>query len=96
MIIAPAGGGGDTKGILIDLDAAMDLANSPKKGGVIGSDGFMAIGVLNGDPHTDRHDLESLFYIFLWQMSNIPHKEEFLTQIPPYDIEIPNIPHNFI
>ena len=26
----------------------------------------MAIGVLKGERHTYRHDLESLFYVFLW------------------------------
>lgn len=26
----------------------------------------MAVGVLDGDVHTYRHDLESFFYVFLW------------------------------
>jgi Fungal protein kinase len=65
VIIAPAGSG-DAKGVLIDLDAALDLANAPIKREMIGLDGFMALGVLQRDPHTYRHDLESLFYIFLW------------------------------
>lgn len=26
----------------------------------------MAIGALNGEVHTFRHDLESFFYVFLW------------------------------
>lgn len=27
---------------------------------------FMAIGTLNSEVHTFRHDLESFFYVFLW------------------------------
>ena len=27
---------------------------------------FIAIEVLEGKPHTYRHDLESFFYVFLW------------------------------
>ncbi len=59
--------GEDEKGVLIDLDGALDLEKGPaRRGELVGSEGFMAIGILIGDPHTYRHDLESLFYIFLW------------------------------
>ncbi|KAK3943566.1 hypothetical protein QBC46DRAFT_361833 [Diplogelasinospora grovesii] len=55
------------KGVLIDLDGALDLEKGPaRRGELVGSEGFMAIGILTGDPHTYRHDLESLFYVFLW------------------------------
>jgi hypothetical protein len=57
---------GDAKEVLIDLDRALDLEKGPaRKGVLIGSEGFMAIGILTGDPHTYQHDLESLFYVFL-------------------------------
>jgi len=67
LIIAPRRHEGDAKGVLIDLDGALDLEKGQaRKGELIGSEGFMAIGILCGDPHTYRHDLESLFYVFLW------------------------------
>ena len=52
--------------MLIDLDLALDLANPPSERRLVGSRGFMAIGILGGDDHTYRHDLEPLFYVFLW------------------------------
>ena len=54
------------KGVLIDFDQALDLDNVRAVEPLVGSDGFMAIGILSGHPHTYRHDLESLFYVFLW------------------------------
>lgn len=58
---------GDPKGVLIDLDGALDLEKGPARSGeLVGSEGFMAIGILTGAQHTYRHDLESLFYILLW------------------------------
>lgn len=67
LIISSRPQEGDAKGVLIDLDGALDLSKGPaRKGELIGSEGFMAIGILTGDPHTYRHDLESLFYVFLW------------------------------
>jgi serine/threonine protein kinase len=57
----------DAKGVLIDLDIALDLEKgTARKGQLVGSEGFMAIGILSSDPHTHQHDLESLFYVFLW------------------------------
>jgi serine/threonine protein kinase len=53
-------------GLLIDLDMSLDLGETPAPGTLIGSQGYMAIGILGGDEHTYRHDLESLFYVFLW------------------------------
>ncbi|KUJ12990.1 uncharacterized protein LY89DRAFT_623077 [Mollisia scopiformis] len=52
--------------MLIDLDLALDLANPPSEEGLVGSEGFMAAGLLGGNDHTYRHDLESVFYVFLW------------------------------
>jgi hypothetical protein len=60
------------RGILIDLDSAIELAaeeaNPETNSGfeIIGTRPFMAIGVLKGEPHTYRHDLESFLYVFLW------------------------------
>lgn len=55
------------KGILIDLDVAMDLDVGPRKPGeVTGTRPFMSIGILRCRPHRYRHDLESFFYVFLW------------------------------
>lgn len=57
----------DTKGIMIDLDLAMELAVGPTRPGeLLGTKPFMAIGLLKGRKHTYRHDLESFLYLFLW------------------------------
>ena len=66
LIVVPDGKE-DARGVLIDLDMALDLEKGPgRRGELIGSEGFMAIGILTGAQHTYRHDLESLFYVFLW------------------------------
>ena len=58
---------GNPNGILIDLDAAMNVADGPRTPGeVIGTRPFMAIGILRGRRHTYRHDLESFLHVFLW------------------------------
>ena len=67
-------------GLLIDLDFALDLSNPPADKMLVGSQGFMAVGILGGDDHTYRHDLESLFYVFL-QMA-ICHNGVSSNQIP--------------
>ncbi|KAK5659148.1 hypothetical protein OQA88_1238 [Cercophora sp. LCS_1] len=64
------------KGVLIDLDGALDLDNVSPVEPLIGSDGFMAIGILSGQRHTYRHDLESLFYVFLWLAIGNDHERE--------------------
>jgi thiamine kinase-like enzyme len=66
LIIAPQQSPDSPKGILIDFNAALDLDNVRPIEPMVGSDGFMAIGILFGQRHTYRHDLESLFYVFLW------------------------------
>ncbi|KAH6634732.1 hypothetical protein B0J18DRAFT_453423 [Chaetomium sp. MPI-SDFR-AT-0129] len=53
------------KGLLIDLDIAHDVWMHPTQP-MVGTPGFEAIGALRGDAFTYRHDLESLFYVFLW------------------------------
>ncbi|KAI0142834.1 hypothetical protein GGR57DRAFT_376041 [Xylariaceae sp. FL1272] len=57
-------------GLLIDLDVAVEIPSSspsiPSTSSITGTRPFMAIGVLQGEPHTYRHDLESFFYVLLW------------------------------
>ncbi|OTA93921.1 hypothetical protein M434DRAFT_45037, partial [Hypoxylon sp. CO27-5] len=58
---------GKPKGILIDLDSAIELSEELEMdSGITGTRPFMAIGVLKGERHTYRHDLESFLYVFLW------------------------------
>ncbi|RMZ89596.1 hypothetical protein DV736_g3180, partial [Chaetothyriales sp. CBS 134916] len=56
------------KGMLIDLDLAKELG-SGRSGARCrtGTMEFMAIEVLQGISHTYRHDLESFFYVLIWQ-----------------------------
>ncbi|CAG9983549.1 unnamed protein product [Clonostachys byssicola] len=55
------------KGILIDLDSAIELTEGLEtEFGITSTRPFMAIGVLKGECHTYRHDLESFLYAFLW------------------------------
>jgi len=55
-------------GMLIDLDLAKEL-DSGRSGARCrtGTMEFMAIEVLLGISHTYRHDLESFFYVLIWQ-----------------------------
>ncbi|CAH0046051.1 unnamed protein product [Clonostachys solani] len=67
MIILDGQDEGKPKGILIDLDSAIEIAEGLDTDfGITGTRPFMAIGVLKGECHTYRHDLESFFYAFLW------------------------------
>lgn len=67
LIIPTRRNEGDPKGVLIDLDGALGLEKGPARSGeLVGSEGFMAIGILTGAQHTYRHDLESLFYVLFW------------------------------
>ncbi|KAA8910298.1 hypothetical protein FN846DRAFT_775348 [Sphaerosporella brunnea] len=55
-------------GVLIDLYLAINI-NRPNNSGAshrTGTPDFMAIGVLDGQPHRACHDLESFFYVLLW------------------------------
>ncbi|OTA54014.1 hypothetical protein K449DRAFT_389540 [Hypoxylon sp. EC38] len=67
IIILDEQDGGKPKGILIDLDSAIELSEELEMdSGITGTRPFMAIGVLKGESHTYRHDLESFLYVFLW------------------------------
>ncbi|KAJ0160361.1 hypothetical protein CTA2_8110, partial [Colletotrichum tanaceti] len=67
MIILDGQDEGQPRGVLIDLDSAVELAEeSGTELGITGTRPFMAIGVLKGEAHTYRHDLESFLYVFLW------------------------------
>lgn len=58
---------GEPRGILIDLDSAIELAEGAEtEPDITGTRPFMAIGVLKSERHTYRHDLESFLYVFLW------------------------------
>ncbi|KAL7804898.1 hypothetical protein V8C44DRAFT_369186 [Trichoderma aethiopicum] len=55
-------------GMLIDFDLVREIDKEPFKPGTrTGTKEFMAIRVLRGIEHTYRHDLESFFYVLLWQ-----------------------------
>ncbi|KAF9765556.1 hypothetical protein IL306_002147 [Fusarium sp. DS 682] len=67
MIILDGQDEGKPRGVLIDLDSAIELSEGLEiENGITGTRPFMAIGVLKGERHTYRHDLESFFYVFLW------------------------------
>jgi hypothetical protein len=67
LIITDTKQEGDPRGTLIDLDLAKGLDGGPSGARHrTGTMEFMAIEVLEGRPHTYRHDMESLFYVFLW------------------------------
>ncbi|OAX79434.1 hypothetical protein ACJ72_06245, partial [Emergomyces africanus] len=55
-------------GMLIDLDLAKELGSGPTGARhQTGTMEFMAIEVLLNIDHTYRHDLESFFYVLIWQ-----------------------------
>lgn len=54
------------KVVLLDFNFALDLDNVRPIEPMVGSYEFMAIGILSGQRQTYRHDLESLFCVFLW------------------------------
>jgi hypothetical protein len=61
--------------MLIDLDLAKRLDDKPSGARYrTGTMQFMAIGVLKGEHHTYRHDLESIFYVFLWTIILYPQR----------------------
>ena len=61
--------------MLTDLDQVLDIDNRRPVEPLVGWDGFMAIGILSWRPHTYRHELESLFYVFLWPSMGNGHWE---------------------
>ncbi|KAI9784438.1 MAG: hypothetical protein M1839_002094 [Geoglossum umbratile] len=67
IIITSKQGEGDPVGILIDLDMSCEIGEEPKGQRFrTGTLEFMAIGVLKAEEHRYDHDLESIFYVFLW------------------------------
>jgi hypothetical protein len=75
LIITEGKQDGYPRGRLIDLDLAKELNGGPSEARHrTGTMEFMAIEVLEGRSHTYRHDLESLFYVFLWVI--ISHPQE--------------------
>ncbi|KAJ5263480.1 hypothetical protein N7478_011085 [Penicillium angulare] len=66
LIITTQDSTNSPKGVLLDFNFVLDLDHVRPIEPMVGSDGFMAIGILTGQRHTYRHDLESLFYVFLW------------------------------
>ncbi|OAX81630.1 hypothetical protein ACJ72_04029 [Emergomyces africanus] len=70
IIADPAMADGNT-GMLIDLDLAKEVGSG--RGGArhqTGTREFMAIEVLLNVDHTYRHDLESFFYVLIWQCAH--------------------------
>jgi len=76
LIITSQRSADSPKGVLIDFDQALDVDNPPAVERMVGSDGFMAIGILSGKRHTYRHDLESIFYVFLWFAIGNDHEHD--------------------
>ncbi|KAI0546194.1 FunK1 protein kinase [Xylaria curta] len=67
IIILDDQDGGKPRGMLIDLDSAVELDQPLETEiNITGTRPFMAIGVLRSERHTYRHDLESFLYAFLW------------------------------
>ncbi|KKZ62396.1 hypothetical protein EMCG_03191 [[Emmonsia] crescens] len=80
IIITDAGKADGHSGMLIDLDLAKEVG-SGRSGArhQTGTMEFMAIEVLLNIDHTYRHDLESFFYVLIWQCAR--HGWEKLKQL---------------
>ena len=66
----------DQKGLLIDLDIAVQLhEQSSDEMSISGTQVFMAISLMQGQMHTYRHDLESFLYLLLYVV--ISNHEEY-------------------
>ncbi|KAA8912230.1 hypothetical protein FN846DRAFT_773489 [Sphaerosporella brunnea] len=65
LILPP---GHPSAGVLIDLDLAINPNRAANSGAshLTGTPDFMAVGVLEGEPHRACHDLESFFFVPLW------------------------------
>ncbi|KAA8894639.1 hypothetical protein FN846DRAFT_819189 [Sphaerosporella brunnea] len=66
ILISPPGH--PSAGVLIDLDLAINTNRAANSGAShrTGTPDFMALGVLEGEPHRACHDLESFFFVLLW------------------------------
>ncbi|KAM5499615.1 hypothetical protein McanMca71_006189 [Microsporum canis] len=68
IIITDPDSAGGRSGMLIDLDLAKKVGSEPSGARHrTGTMEFMAIEVLLNVDHTYRHDLESFFYVLIWQ-----------------------------
>lgn len=66
IIITKSVAGKELKKCLIDMDLKKELNSVPSGASHrIGTIQFMSIEVLQSKGHTYRHDLESLFYVFI-------------------------------
>ncbi|KAL8398699.1 hypothetical protein RB596_006017 [Gaeumannomyces avenae] len=80
VVIADNEASGTSRGILIDLDSAVRLADMPQAPGtIVATRPFMAIDVLKGRLRTHRHDLEAFLYLLLLPSSQTeriaPHQQ---------------------
>jgi len=67
IIIVSPRSPGEPHGILINLDASMNLDIGPRsEGEVVGNRPCPLIGILHSRRHTYRHDLESFLYVLIW------------------------------
>ncbi|KAH8113924.1 hypothetical protein DFH11DRAFT_1598227 [Phellopilus nigrolimitatus] len=72
ILVKDREGGTLRRGVLIDLDYALDLSmprTSTSKGDRTGTLPYMAVGLLtreSKEEHDYLHDLESLFYVYCW------------------------------
>ncbi|KAI9863684.1 MAG: hypothetical protein M1813_003707 [Trichoglossum hirsutum] len=81
VIITDAKKEEDPRGMLIDLDLAKEMGSGPSGARHrTGTMEFMAIEVLECKPHTYRHDLESLFYVFLWVIIQYGQQDKMLPE----------------
>jgi serine/threonine protein kinase len=76
IIITKPVAGRELKGCLIDMDLGKELNRVPSGASHrTGTMQFMSIEVLQGKGHTYRHDLESLFYVFICMRIRYGHEE---------------------
>lgn len=73
-------------GFLIDLDLAIETSVIAPSGAPhrTGTMEFMAIGALNREVHTFRHDLESFLYVLLWICINYRPAHKGLPRHVPF------------
>jgi hypothetical protein len=66
IVISPPGH--TSAGVLIDLDLAININRLTKSGAAhrTGTPDFMAVGLMAGEAHRARHDIESFFFVLLW------------------------------
>ncbi|OAR00093.1 hypothetical protein LLEC1_01077 [Akanthomyces lecanii] len=75
MIIADKPDAGQPRGMLIDLELATPRDPAPERDTsvICGTKSYMAIGYMQDEAKTYRHDLESFFYVFLWMVIGDRH-----------------------